>query len=76
MAKNKPLEGVHFGKLILSPGLLAEMTDDRRKDFLRRQLLRLTPSEIGHGLSHSNGKGLLKRACEITGIDFEELRRG
>lgn len=73
MAKPTP---VCFGKLQLSWQILQSYDTPENKRFLARQLTRLTPSEIGHGLMHSSGKQLLQKACELAGIDFEELRCG
>lgn len=75
MRQPKPADGVHFGKLVLSPAFLADITDEPRRRFLAGKLLSLTRPEIGHGLSHPNGKGLLKMACEKAGVDYSEITR-
>lgn len=73
MPRPRPSDPVHFGKIILSWDSLALITDDQKKAWLRRQILSLTPSEIAHGLTHPNGKGLLERACELSALDYREI---
>lgn len=74
--KPHPSDNVSFGKLQLSWRFLENCQDPASRRWLQRQLARLTPSEIGHGLHHSSGRTLLQRACELAGVDYEELRRG
>ncbi len=69
-------ETVSFGKLQLSWRFLENCQDPASRRWLQRQLSRLTPSEIGHGLMHPSGRGMLQKACELAGVDYEELRRG
>ncbi len=70
------LEIVSFGKLQLSWKFLGCCTDPASQRWLQRQLARLTPSEIGHGLMHSSGRSMLRKACELAGMDYEEVIRG
>ncbi len=71
-----PLEDVSFGKLQLSWKFLACCGDPASRRWLQRQLSRLTPSEIGHGLHHPSGRQLLQKACQVAGVDYEDLIRG
>lgn len=76
MAKPHPSDPVYFGQLAISFKMLEAFTDEPRKRWLQRQICGLSHSEIGTGLTQPNGKVLLQRACEIAGLDYQEIARG